>query len=151
MMACPCCPPTATRSRAGVTAPDVLRAIARQITGGQPGTAHAQLAADWDDADPDSARQHPPTPLPGYQLVEITIAGDSPASSRKLGEVTWPPASTPVSILRGRHLRPPDPQLTLAPGDRVRLLTVTPGHSSVPDPAEPDDIRPAGSGTGSRA
>ena len=133
-----------------VTAPGVLRAIARQITAGQPGTAHAQLAADWDHADPDSARQHPPTPLPGYQLVEITIAGDSPASSRKLGEVPWPPASTPVSILRGRHLRPPDPQLTLAPGDRVRLLTVTPGHSAVPDPAEPDDIRPAGSGTGSR-
>ncbi len=111
---------------------------------------HAQLAADWDHADPDSARQHPPTPLPGYQLVEITIAGDSPASSRKLGEVPWPPASTPVSILRGRHLRPPDPQLTLAPGDRVGLLTVTPGHSAVPDPAEPDDIRPAGNGTGSR-
>ena len=133
-----------------VTAPDVLRAIARQIAAGQPGTAHAQLAADWDHADPDSARQHPPTPLPGYQLVEITIAGDSPASSRKLGEVLWPPASTPVSILRGRHLRPPDPQLTLAPGDRVGLLTVTPGHSAVPDPAEPDDIRPTGSETGSR-
>ena len=133
-----------------VTAPDVLRAIARQITAGQPGTGHAQLAADWDHADPDPARQHPPTPLPGYQLVEITIAGDSPASSRKLGEVPWPPASTPVSILRGRHLRPPDPQLTLAPGDRVGLLTVTPGHSAVPDPAEPDDIRPAGSATGSR-
>jgi chloride channel protein, CIC family len=134
-----------------VTAPDVLRAIARQITVGQPGTAHAQLAADWDHADPDSARQHPPTPLPGYQLVELTIASDSPASRRKLGEVTWPSASTPVSILRGRHLRPPDPQLTLAPGDRVSLLTVTPGHSVVPDPAELDDIRPAGSGTDSRA
>ena len=133
-----------------VTAPGVLRAIARQITAGQPGTAHAQLAADWDHADPDSARQHPPTPPPGYQLVEITIAGDSPASSRQLGDVTWPPASTPVSILRGRHLRPPDPQLTLAPGDRVRLLTAAPGHSAVPDPAEPDDIRPAGNGTGSR-
>ena len=134
-----------------VTAPDVLRAIARQITAAQPGTAYAQLAADWDHADPDSARQHPPTPLPGYQLVEITIAGDSPASSRKLGEVTWPPASTPVSILRGRHLRPPDPQLRLAPGDRVRLLTVTPGDSAAPDPAEPDDIRSAGNQTGSRA
>ena len=76
----------------------------------------------------------------------ITIASDSPASGRKLGDVTWPSASTPVSILRGRHLRPPDPQLTLAPGDRVSLLTVAPGHSSVRDPAEPDDIRPTGTG-----
>jgi chloride channel protein, CIC family len=121
-----------------------------QLAAGQPGAAHAQLAADRDHADPDLARQHPPTPLPGYQLIEITIAGDSPASSRKLGEVPWPPTSTPVSILRGRHLRPPDPQLTLAPGDRVGLLTVTPGHSAVTDSAEPDDIRPTGSGTASR-
>ena len=127
-----------------VTAPDVLRAIARQITVGQPG------AADGDHADPDSARQHQPTPLPGYQLTEITIAGGSPAAGRKLGEVSWPRGGTPVVVLRGRHLRPPDPQFTLAPGDRVSLLTVTPGHSAVPDPAEPDDIRPAGSGTGIR-
>ena len=119
----------------------MLRTIARQITAGQPGTAQAQLAADGDHADPDSARQHPPTPLPGYQLVEITLASDSPAAGRKLGDVTWPSDSSPVSILRGRHLRPPDPQLTLAPGDRVSLLTLARSGSSVPDSAEPDDIR----------
>ena len=134
-----------------VTAPDVLRTIARQITAGQPGTAHAQLAADWDHADPDSARQHPPTPLPGYQLIEVVVAAGSPAAGRKLGEVSWPRGGTPVSALRGRHLRPPDPQLTLAPGDRVSLLTLAPSGSSARDPAEPGDIRPAGNGTGSRA
>ena len=106
----------------------MLRTIARQITAGQPGTA--QAAAGWDHADPDAARQHPPTPLPGYQLVEVVVAAGSPAAGRKLGEVSWPRGGTPVSALRGRHLRPPDPQLTLAPGDRVSLLTLAPGDSS---------------------
>ena len=126
-----------------VTAPDVLRAIAREIS-----TTPAQTSADWDHADPDSLLKHPPTPLPGYRFIEIFVATGSPAAGRKLGEIAWPRGSVPVSILRGRHLRPPDPQLTLAPGDRVSLLTL--GDSAVPDPAAPDDIRSAGNGTGSR-
>jgi hypothetical protein len=40
--------------------------------------------------------------------------------------VTGPPASTPVSILRGPRLRLPDPEATLAPGDRVSLLIPAP-------------------------
>jgi len=58
---------------------------------------------------------------------------------------------TPVAALRGRHLRPPDPQLRLAPGDRLSLLTLAPSGSFTQDPAEPDDSRPAGNATGDRA
>ena len=130
-----------------VTAPDVLRTIAREITADQPGAA--QAAAAGDHADPDPARRHPPTPLPGYRLTEIVVAAGSPAAGRKLGEVSWPQGGTPVSALRGRHLRSPDPQLILAPGDRVSLLTLASGGSSAQDRAEPDDIRRAGNGTGS--
>jgi CIC family chloride channel protein len=126
-----------------VTSPGVLRAIARQITAGP-----AQAGAV---AETPGNPENPPTPLPGYRVVEITIASDSPASGRKLAEVTWPSESTPVSVLRGRHFRPPDPQLTLAPGDRVSLLTVAPSDSSARNPAKPDAIRPSGNGTGSRA
>ena len=90
-----------------VAAPDVLRAIARQISTAQEETAQAQATADWEHADPGALLQHPPTPLPGYQFVEITITAGSPAAGRKLSDVTWPPASTPVSVLRGRQLRPP--------------------------------------------
>ena len=110
-----------------VTAPDVLRAIARQITAAQAQTAQAQVAADGDHADPGSLRRHPPTPLPGYQFVEITITAGSPAAGRNLADVTWPQGSTPVSVLRGHQLRPPNPQITLAPGDRVSLLIAAPG------------------------
>ena len=116
----------------------MLRTIARQITAGQPGTA--QAAAGRDHAGPDAARQHPPTPLPGYQLVEVVVAAGSPAAGRKLGEVSWPRGGTPVSARRGRHLRPPDPQLTLAPGDRVSLLTLAPGGSPAQDP--PSQLNP---------
>jgi chloride channel protein, CIC family len=107
-----------------VTAPDVLRAIGRQLT-----TARAQTAADWDRTDPGSLPRHPPTPLPGYRLAEITITAGSPAAGRKLADVTWPPGSTPVTVLRGHQLHPPRPELTLTPGDRVSLLTPAPGGS----------------------
>jgi chloride channel protein, CIC family len=88
------------------TSAGVLHALARQI----------------------SPAQHPPTPLPGYQIAEITITDGAPAAGRKLGDVPWPPAGTPVSVLRGRRLRAPDPDITLAPGDRVSLLILAPAR-----------------------
>ena len=117
-----------------VTAPDVLRAIARQISTTQAQTAQAQTTAGWDHADPESLPRHPPTPLPGYQLTEITIPDGSPAAGRMPADVTWPAGSTPVIVLRGHQLRPPQPGLTLAPGNRVSLLTAAPGGSAGQDP-----------------
>jgi CIC family chloride channel protein len=118
-----------------VTAPDVLAAIARQITTPQPQTpqpqtAQPQVAADGDHAGPGT---RPPTPVPGYQFTEITITAGSPAAGRRLADVTWPAGNTPVSVLHDRRLRPPDPDLTLAPGDRVGLLTAAPGGSAQAD------------------
>src|SRR2546429_3493394 len=73
-----------------ITAQGVLRAIARQITTAQAQSTQAQVSADWEHADPESLLRHPPTPLPGYQVAEITITAGSPAAGRKLGDVTWP-------------------------------------------------------------
>jgi chloride channel protein, CIC family len=116
-----------------VTAPGVLRTIGRQITTAQAETARAQVTADWEHADPESVLRHPPAPLPGYQVIEITITAGSPAAGCKLGDVTWPRTSAPVSVLRGRRLGPPRPEITLVPGDRVSLLTGVPdGAPSYP-------------------
>jgi CIC family chloride channel protein len=131
-----------------VTAPDVLRAIARQITTAQPQTRQAQVSAGWDEAGPGTLPQHPPTPLPGYQFAEITITAGSPAAGTKLGDLTWPPGSTPVTVMRGRHLRPPHPELTLAPGDRVSLLTAAAGDSPERDPGGEHHPQPADGQTG---
>jgi len=109
-----------------VTAPDVLRAIARQLTATSAQTAQAQTAAEWDHTDPGALPEHPPTPLPGYRFTEITITADSPAARHKLSDIIWPPGATPVIVLRRGQPRPPKPDLTLAPGDRVSLLTTAP-------------------------
>ena len=91
----------------------------------------------------------PPSPSPRrcgswrYRLAEITITAGSPAAGRKLADVTWPPGSTPVTVLRGHQLRPPHPELTLAPGDRVSLLTAAPGGSPERHPGSEHDAQPA--------
>jgi CIC family chloride channel protein len=126
-----------------VTTPDVLRAIARQITTGQTQTRQAQVSADWDETDPGALSQHPPTPLPGYQFTEITITPGSPADGRKLADVSWPPGTTPVIVLRGRQFRPPRPELTLAPGDRVSLLTAASDGAPEPHPDGGPHAQPA--------
>ncbi len=96
-----------------ITNDSVLRAIARQI-----GTAPAQAAAPAA-----RAGREPPTPLPGYQVLEITIGPGSPSVGKALGTITWPRGYLPVSILHGRRLHEPHPDLVLAPGDRISLLT----------------------------
>jgi hypothetical protein len=40
-----------------------------------------------------------------------------------------------VIVLRGHQLRPPQPELTLTPGDRISLLAAAPGSSPNPIPA----------------
>jgi hypothetical protein len=127
-----------------------VRAIARQITTTQAESTQAQVSADWEHADPDSLLRRPPTPLPGYQVIEITVTAGSAAAGRKLGDVTWPRASAPVSVLRGHQLRSPRPEITLVPGDRVSLPTGAPDDAP-PHPAHGRHAQPAEDGNGNHA
>ena len=124
--------PDGQRVEGWVTGASVLRALARQIAGSQADTVRAQAAADWEHHDAEAMLAHPPAPLPGYQVIEITVSGDSTAAGRKLGDVPWPPAGTLVSVLRDRRLRPPDSGITLAAGDRVSLLIPAAQNSRKP-------------------
>jgi len=101
-----------------ITAGDVLRTLAHQITAPQD-TPHAD---GQDSAGTDTALRHPAAPLPGYQVTEITITSESPAAGHPLGDIEWPSGSVPVSVLRGNRLHPPVPHLILTPEDRVSLL-----------------------------
>jgi CIC family chloride channel protein len=125
--------PDGQRVEGWVTGASVLRALARQVAGSQA-AAQAQAAADRGHGDAEATLQHPPVPLPGYQVIEITIPGDSPAAGRKLGELPWPLAGTLVSVLSGRRLRPPDSEITLSAGDRVSLLIPAPQGADQPHP-----------------
>ena len=113
-----------------ITNPDVLRAVARQIRASREQATQGQLAAGWALPDPTSSVTQPSTPLSSYRVLELTIQASSPAAGAGLDTVTWPPGCTPVSVLRDRRLRDPDPGITLKPGDRVNLL--------VPNPPPPD-------------
>ena len=91
-----------------------------------------QAAAAGIRSDGESSRQEPPNPLPGYQVLEVTIEDGSPASGQALGAITWPPGSYPVSVLRNRTLQDAEPSLTLTPGDRINLLARAPQPSLPP-------------------
>ena len=79
--------PDGQRVEGWVTGASVLRALARHVTGSQAAAMQAQAAADWEHGDAEAMLAHPPVPLPGYQVIEITVTGDSAAAGRKLGDL----------------------------------------------------------------
>ena len=117
-----------------VTNNSVLQTVARKINTAQAQATQAQLAADWALPDPQSALRDPPTPLRGYQILEITIPDDSPAAGQPLRALTWPPGWTTVSVLHNRRMRYPNPAITLSPGDRIILLASEPGRAATQPP-----------------
>jgi CIC family chloride channel protein len=119
-----------------VTSESVLHALAHRVAGTAAETTHAQASADGEPDDAQAMLEQPPVPLPGYHVAEVTITGDSTAAGRKLGDVSWPHASTPVLVLRGGSLRQPHPDTILGPGDRVSLL-IPAAHDTEPSDAEP--------------
>jgi chloride channel protein, CIC family len=102
--------------RGWITNASVLRAVANEIGLSPPAPGPGPAASP----------PKPPTPLPGYQVLEIAINDDSPASGRNLANLSWPDGSIPVAVLRRRRLMEPEPGLRLAPGDRISLLAPVP-------------------------
>ena len=124
-----------------ITSDSVLHAVAREISGPPPQAAPAGPAAGAQPGQ-ESSRPEPPDPLPGYQVLEVTIEDGSPASGQALGAITWPPGTFPVSILHDRSLQDADPRLRLAPGDRINLLARAPQHPAPQLPHGNPDGRP---------
>jgi trk system potassium uptake protein TrkA len=59
-------------------------------------------------------------------LVELTLAEDSPLSGQRLDEVTLPPDTALVAILRDGRVVLPVPEATLEGGDEVLAVAATP-------------------------
>jgi CIC family chloride channel protein len=122
-----------------ITSQSVLQAVAREI-GGSPPAAGQGHAAGGGRPDPGSSPAEPPTPLPGYAVLEVAVEDGSPAAGRKLSTITWPPGCLPVSVLHDRRLHDPDPGTTLVPGDRINLLCRGPRQPGLrPSRVEPAD------------
>jgi chloride channel protein, CIC family len=130
-----------------ITSQNVLQAVARHIRAAQAGTAQPQPAAKPVPPGPQDDRHEAPAPLPGYQVLEITIPANSAAAGQALGDTAWPAGSLPVSVLDNHTLRDPDPGITLVPGNRVNLLTPAPQdprpqHRHGQDDSLPDNHPP---------
>jgi chloride channel protein, CIC family len=132
-----------------ITSQNVLQAIARHMHTTPAGAAQAQPHGPQDDL------REAPTPLRGYQILEITVPAGSPAAGQTLGSTSWPPGWIPVSVLDNHTLRDPDPGITLAPGDRINLLAREPpspepscpgGETASQPHGRPADARPAREG-----
>ena len=111
----------------------VLSADGQQAEGWVPapaccGPSPAEIRDSREAARPtaETPAGEPPAPLPGYQLIELTVTDASPAAGAQLGSVTWPPGSIPVAVLRDHAQQFPDPAITLRPGDRISLLAPAP-------------------------
>ena len=125
-----------------ITTQNVLQAVARHIRTAEAGTAQPQPAAGPAPHGPHDDLHQAPTPLSGYQVLEITIAAGSPTASQALGDIAWPPGYIPVSVLDNRTLRDPDPGITLLPGDRVSLLARTKQNPEPPPPRREPGSQP---------
>ncbi|WP_197514522.1 chloride channel protein, partial [Mycobacterium sp. E342] len=115
---------TEVRSVQGwLTNQNVLRALGAYFTDARPGVEAGHQAVEW--ADPQSAlpEHDPHSQLDGYCIVEHTLASDSMAVGRTLGDLEWPDGHFAVSVLHHRRLIDADATLRLAEGDRVNVLT----------------------------
>jgi trk system potassium uptake protein TrkA len=63
-------------------------------------------------------------------LLEVTLADESPASGKTIGDLNMPPDCTIVAVVRDRHVIAPTPDTPLEVGDEV-LALATP--ASEPD------------------
>jgi CIC family chloride channel protein len=101
-----------------ITNESALQTVTRQI--GAPPSRPAE-----GNPPPADSPSHPSTPLTGYQILEVAIGDGSSVVGNKLETIRWPTGYLPVSVLRGRRLRDPRPDLTINAGDRINLLAPT--------------------------
>jgi CIC family chloride channel protein len=130
-----------SRLQGWITNASVLQAVAAEI-GSSPAQDGSGTGRAARTGRPPRAQS--PTPLRGYQVIEVTITASSPAAGQALGHVSWPDGSIPVSVLRHRDLADPDPSLTLAAGDRVSLLAPIPARPESSGVRSETTSRPGG-------
>jgi CIC family chloride channel protein len=98
---------------------DVVRAIAKSLSRVPSETVSGKHAAEW--ADPQTTtRNHPPSPLDGYELVEIRITETS--GPRRVGEIDECCGLIPTAIVDGENVVAASSDYVLRSGDRLIAL-----------------------------
>ena len=131
------------RLRGWLTRADVLRALETTLSSGDREIEAGAAAADFAAKDPAAAIHIPSTPLRGYEMLELRILPDSPASGRRVADIAWPPGCTVVAVTQGREIHAAHADLELHPGERAIVLAPTADGGRQPAPA----VLSAGSAT----
>jgi chloride channel protein, CIC family len=113
-----------------ITSQDVIHAMADRLTVYPRDASRGTAAAEWATPDPTSTARTPPSPLPGYQIVELDLGADG---NRRISEIAWPPGATPVAVSRRHRAIIAHPDTKLHAGDRILVV--------VPQLAPPDTTR----------
>ena len=90
--------------RGWLTRADVLRALETRFSTGDRAIEAGATAAEYAAKDPTAAIHTPSTPLRGYEMLELRILPDSPASGRRVATSRGPPGCTVVAITQGREI-----------------------------------------------
>lgn len=112
-----------------LTNQNVIRAVGAHFTDAEPQVTASRRAAEWADPEAKTAEHDPRSELDGYCIVEHTLAPDSVAAGRTLGDLDWPAGHFPVSVIHKRQLVDADPTVRLDPGDRINILVPKNGSS----------------------
>ncbi len=121
----------ARRVQGWLTNQNVLRAVGAYLAEAYPEIAASHQAAEWADPKAATAEHDPRSQLPGYRIVEHTLAPDSSAVGHILGELNWPTGHYPVTVLHDRRLIDAHAGIRLNAGDRINILVPNVGSGHV--------------------
>jgi len=110
-----------------ITSQDVIQTMADRLTAYPHDASQGNVAAEWATDDPTATARKPPSPLPGYDIVELDVG--SSGAGREIGQMDWPPGATPVVVTRRRRSTIARPDTKLRPGDHLIVLV-----PKLPDP-----------------
>lgn len=119
-----------------VTREDVIRALVGRVQASAREIERGAEAAEFAVEAPHKQVHVPSTPLDGYEILEVTIGAQTPASGRLLGDVAWPTGSSVVAVTERARLVAPRADIELRPGERVVLLA--PATASPADKPQQD-------------
>jgi CIC family chloride channel protein len=108
-----------------ITRHNVLHALVQSVQQSEQRIEQGALAADFAATDPNALAHTPSTPLDGYEILELTVAADSPALGRRLEQLALPAGCRIVAVTERHELVPMHPDTTLTPGERIILLAPT--------------------------
>ena len=113
-----------------ITTDDVLSALANRVRATATEAVQGMRSTEWAGEVPERHSAGPPTPLPGYKIIEFPVRSGYELAEQRLRTIEWPSDWIPVAVARGRRTTVANRDETMRPGDKVVLLARTPAGLS---------------------